>query len=185
MAKPIRIQLLRTVSSPYFLPICRPNLFAHLPRSQRGTRAALSTSGRTKQIQLRFSRPMTCATRDSSPIPTARSPIAAAPWCAGTSTTPTAISNLKPHFAASSCTDSSQAKTIIRLIPPLARIFHRRTEGTVYGVPALAGQTRPRRGSASVSSRRQGTTPCRLKPGLHAPHQARVCYRARCLLLPL
>ena len=67
----------------------------------------------------------------------------------------------------------------------LTRIFHRRTEGTVYGVPALAGQTRPRQGAASVSSRRQGTTPCRLKPGLHTPHQAHVCYRNPVLTLSL
>ena len=59
------------------------------------------------------------------PSPTARSPIAAAPWCADTSTTPTPISNLKPHFAASGCTNSSQAKNIIRLIPPLGTSPHR------------------------------------------------------------
>src|ERR1035437_6823463 len=44
----------------------------------------------------------------------------------------------------------------------LARIFHRRTKGTVHGVPALAGQTQFRHESPSVSSRLQGTTPCRL-----------------------
>ena len=50
-------------------------------------------------------------------------------------------------------------------------------EGHMYGVPALAGQTRLRHGSPSVSSRFQGAAPCRLKPGLHTPHQAHVCYR--------
>ena len=67
---------------------------------------------------------------------------------------------------------------------PYSRIFHRRTKGTVYGVPALAGQTRFRLGSPSVSSRLQETTPCRLKPGLHTPHQARVCYRTVRSLVP-
>ena len=69
MAKPIRIQLLRIVFSPCFLPMCHPKLFAQLPRSHRVTCAALSTSGRTKQIQFRFSLAMACVTRDSSPIP--------------------------------------------------------------------------------------------------------------------
>jgi hypothetical protein len=35
------------------------------------------------------------------------------------------ISNLRPHFAASGCTNSSQAKNIIRLIPPLGTSPHR------------------------------------------------------------
>src|ERR1035438_3560994 len=51
----------------------------------------------------------------------------------------------------------------------LARLFHGRTKGTVYGVPALAGQTQFRHDSPSVSSRLYETTPCRLKPGLHTP----------------
>ena len=67
----------------------------------------------------------------------------------------------------------------------LARIIHRRTKGTVYGVPALAGQTRFGHGSPSVSSRLQGTTPCRLKPGLHTPYQAHSCYRTARSLVPL
>ena len=37
----------------------------------------------------------------------------------------TSISNLKPHFAASGCTNSSQAKNIIRFIPPLGTSPHR------------------------------------------------------------
>ena len=48
MARPIRIQLLRPVFSPYFLPLCHPKLSAQLPRSHRVTRAALSTCGRPK-----------------------------------------------------------------------------------------------------------------------------------------
>ena len=35
----------------------------------------------------------------------------------------------------------------------LTRLFHRRMKGTVYGVPALAGQTQFRQDSPSVSSR--------------------------------
>jgi len=54
---------------------------------------------------------------------------------------------------------------------PLARICHRQTEGTVYGVPALAGQTRPRQGSASVSklSSRDNTVPAKAGTPYTAP----------------
>src|ERR1035441_6200564 len=59
----------------------------------------------------------------------------------------------------------------------LARILHRRTGGTLYGVPALAGQTRFRLGSPSASSRLPEAMPSRLKPGLHTPRQVHDGYR--------
>ena len=59
----------------------------------------------------------------------------------------------------------------------LTRLFHRGAKGIVYGVPVLGGETGFRHESASVSNRLQGPTRCRLKPGLHAPHQAHVCSR--------
>src|SRR5882724_5616225 len=54
-------------------------------------------------------------------------------------------------------------------LAPRARIFHTLPRGAWYGVPALAGQPRfrPESRNDNVSSRWQGPTPCRLKPGLH------------------
>jgi len=76
-----------------------------------------------------------------------------------------------PHFVASLC------RFILSPSRVIARIFPTPPKGATHGVPALAGQTRFRPGSHNVLSRFQGATPCRLKPGLHAPQT-----HARCIV---
>ena len=70
-----------------------------------------------------------------------------------------------------------------RMSSPLTRLFHRGAKGMVCGVAALAGETGVRHESRSISSRVQGTTRCRLKPGLQTLHQGLVCYRTASSLI--
>src|ERR1035438_4540827 len=59
----------------------------------------------------------------------------------------------------------------------LTCILHRRTKGTMYGVPALAGKVLSVEGRSKHLEIRDETASDRLKPGLHAPQQAHVRYR--------
>jgi len=80
-----------------FLPNCHARIGSPAQRSARAGAQSKFSSASAGQW------PASLAIR--LPSPTARSPIAAVPWCAGTSTTPTTISNLKPHSAAQGCSN--------------------------------------------------------------------------------